>query len=101
MLKIEIDVGKVNYDILLNTYLPSIMNLLKSKDTKASKALKALEQIHGMPQKLLYSMLDSFTEEEKEQLIVSLFGIYKEDILQMIMKQQIPIDVAEVKVTKE
>lgn len=101
MLKIEIDVAKINYDIVLNTYLPEILNRMKSKATKASKALKALEEIDGMPQKLLYSMLDSFTDDEKEQLLVSLFDIYKEDLLQLIVSQQIPVKIADVKLTKE
>ena len=90
MLRLEVILDEIDYNGLVKNTVPKILeNMAQSKDSNGALAKLLLEK--NLPVKMLTAALDTLSQEEKDELVVSIFNIYKGDIkeaLYRVLEQQ-------------
>lgn len=90
MLRLEVIVDDIDYNGLVKNTVPKLLeNMAQSNDSMGALAKLLLEK--NLPVKMLTAALDTLTQEEKDELVVSIFNIYKGDIkeaLYRVLEQQ-------------
>lgn len=96
MLRLEVIVDEIDYNRLVKNTVPKLLETMaQSNDSKGALAKLLLEK--NLPVKMLTAALDTLTQEEKDELVVSIFNIFKGDIREALYKileeQHISLDI--------
>ena len=90
MLRLEVVIDEIDYNGLIKNTVPRILeNMAQSKDNNGALVKLLLEK--DLPVRMLTAALDALSQEEKDELVVSVFNIYKGDIKEALyraMEQQ-------------
>lgn len=99
-IKVEIILEEINYNTLLKSILPKILMLISKKDEKHRNLVKVLMEMKELPVEMMSAALAVLTQEEKDEMLAKLFGIYQEDIVDMInqkvAEQQISVVISDI-----
>jgi hypothetical protein len=76
MIKLEIDIGDIDYDGLIDQFLPVMLEKLRQSDNPASKLIAG-----GLPAPVAKMMLKKLPQATKEQLTAELLNSNKDAIM--------------------
>jgi glutamate-1-semialdehyde aminotransferase len=79
MIKLELELSDLDFDALIDAYLPQIADQLQ----KAGHPIGAM-LANGMPANMAKGMLQALSQEKKEQLAVSLLNSNKNKMIAAI-----------------
>jgi hypothetical protein len=103
MLKLEMVLEEINYNELILSLLPRMLSNLSEKDDKSGRLGKVLSDMGNLPGNMITAALDALPQEEKNNLVVKILDIYKEEITQLVKntmeKNHISVDLSELQIT--
>lgn len=79
MLKLEIDLKEIDYDSLIDQFLPVMIEKLRQSDNPASKLIAG-----GMPAPMAKAILKALPQKTKEQITAELLNSNKEAITKFL-----------------
>jgi hypothetical protein len=101
MVKLEVLLNEIDYNSLITNVLPKILKSMSGADDKTGKLAQLLIGMEEVPNKMLNAALDVLPRKSKDDLLISILSIYKEDIVKYInilaTQQQISAEVSEIK----
>ncbi|MBH1941341.1 hypothetical protein I5677_10595 [Mobilitalea sibirica] len=101
MLKLELLLDEINYNALIESLLPKLLEDISKQDNKLGKVGQLLMDMKDYPIQMITAALDTLPQKSKNELIVNLISIYNEDITKginhILEKQQISADVLDIK----
>lgn len=99
-IKIEVNLEEIDYSSLVKGLLPKILQSMSEKDDKQGSLGKILVDMKEAPGQMIEAALDVLPQSDKDELITKIFGVYKDDIIdiinQKITEQQITAVVSDV-----
>lgn len=102
MIKLEVILEDINYDSVIASVLPKLMQAMVEKGDKQGKLAEVLLSMKEVPNQMLTAALAVLPQEAKDELVVKILSIYKEDIIDslnhMANEQQITAVVSEVNI---
>lgn len=79
MIKVELEISDIDYDRLIDQYLPFMLDKLRQSGNPASRLVSA-----GMPASMARAVLKKLPQTVKDQLAVELFNANKAVIRQFL-----------------
>ncbi|NLA88059.1 MAG: hypothetical protein GX847_12430 [Clostridiales bacterium] len=79
MIKLEIDVRDIDYDSLIDRFLPVVLEKLRQSENTASRMIAG-----GMPAPVAKAILKNLPQATKEQLAAELLSSNKEAVIQYL-----------------
>lgn len=79
MIKLEIDVRDIDYDGLIDRFLPVVLEKLRQSENTASRLVAG-----GMPASVAKAILKNLPRATKEQLAAELLNSNKEAVMQYV-----------------
>jgi len=102
MIKLEITLKEIDYNSLIGNILPRLLINLSGTEDKTGKLAQLLLGLEEVPNKMLEAALGVLPQGEKDDLLIRMISIYKEDILKLInnlaSEQQIAAEVSDLKI---
>lgn len=98
MLRLDAILDEINYNQVIETILPKILENLSKKEDKQGEVVKYLIGMGTATNNMVTAALDTLSQEEKDEMVSTIINIYKEDIVKsincMIEKQNISSEVS-------
>jgi hypothetical protein len=102
MIKLEITLKEIDYNTLIGNILPKLLISMSGTEDKTGKLAQLLLGMEDVPNKMLDAALGVLPQDAKDDLLIRMLSIYKEDILKQInnlaKEQQIAAEVSDLKV---
>ncbi len=104
MLKLELELKEIDYNSVLTQLLPKLIEGMSSQPGKTGQLGNLLLNLGEKPDRMLSAAFELLSQEEKDDLLVQLFRIYREDILQslnhMAEQQKIAAEAVEIRLER-
>ncbi len=81
MLKFEISLNEIDYNSVITNLLPMILNNMSMKDDKSGELAKVLLDMNEIPNQMIIAALNVLPQEAKDELVVKISSLYKEEII--------------------
>lgn len=104
MLKLEIVLKEIDYTAVVSQLMPKLLEGMSMQEGKAGQLGQLFLSMGGTPNKMLAAAFDILSQKEKDELLLEIVNIYREDIIQnlnqMAEQQKIAAEVAEIKLSR-
>jgi len=84
MLKVEVKIDDLDYEKIIKSKMPGILQELSKQDDKMSKLAHILIGLEDLPINMINAALGVLSKQEKEDLMVKIFTEYKDEIVNFI-----------------
>lgn len=102
MIKLEVILDEIDYESVIASFLPKLIQAMVEKGDKQGKLAEVLLGMKEVPNQMLTAALAVLPQEAKDELVVKIMSIYKEDIIDslnhMANEQQITAVISEVNI---
>lgn len=96
MIKVELELSDIDYDSLIDQFLPVVLENMRQSDNPASRLVSS-----GMPASMARTLLKNLPQSTKDQLTVELINTNKEKIVPFLkdiaMKNSLQLTIGDVR----
>lgn len=94
MIKLDLVLDEIDYNKVIDYIVPKLVDNLIIKDNKLARLFTMISDVNTLSSDMLKAALDTLPQQKKNDLIVSLFTVYNEDIIEQINKLLTKNDIA-------
>jgi hypothetical protein len=105
MVKLEVSLREIDYNSVPEQLVMKLLNQMSQKPDQSGKLAQILLSLGDAPGKMVTAALSVLPQEAKDQLLVELFAVYQEDVVEglnhMLQQQGFSAQLSKLKLTKE